>query len=88
MKIAAFVLPLAVWCVVSYVPWIWHPMVLISDASSSPYRVGDRLPRQDFAELNARLHAEGKPPAVGERANPVFLPAPHEVGKAMYLAFA
>ena len=27
----AFVVPLGLWCLVSYVPFIWHPMVRVSD---------------------------------------------------------
>ena len=31
LTVFAFVLPLAAWCIVSYVPFIWHPMVRVSD---------------------------------------------------------
>src|SRR4051794_10829431 len=87
MKVMAFGLPLLVWSIVSYVPWVWHPMVMITDSGGSSYRVGDRLARQDFADLNTSLVASGEKLATGVRANPVFLPEPHQVGKALYLAF-
>ena len=29
--VASFVAPIAIWCVVSYVPFIWHPMVRVTD---------------------------------------------------------
>ena len=87
-KIGAFALPLLAWCAVSYVPFIWHPMMRITDAGGSSFLMsGQRLAKQDFAEENARLAADGKLPAVGVPANPIFLPAPHEVARAFYAAF-
>ena len=35
--VLSFIVPLAVWSAVSYVPWIWHPMVEISDPGSVSY---------------------------------------------------
>ena len=55
MKVMAFGLPLLVWSIVSYVPWVWHPMVMITDSGGSSYRVGNRLARQDFEDLNVSL---------------------------------
>jgi NitT/TauT family transport system permease protein len=88
LKICAFLLPLAVWCIISYVPFIWHPMMRLTDAGDSFLLTTDQLwdPGLVAAE-NARLVAAGQKPAVGYRANPVFLPAPHEVAKAFYTAF-
>jgi NitT/TauT family transport system permease protein len=40
-----------------------------------------------LAAENARLAAEGKAPAGGRPANPIFLPAPHEVFRALVTAF-
>jgi hypothetical protein len=31
--VLAFVLPLLAWCIVSYVPFVWHPLVHVRDAS-------------------------------------------------------
>ncbi len=87
MKIGAFVLPVIVWSIVSYFPFVWHPMILVSDPGGSTYRVGDRLPRQDFADLNAKLATSNSKLARGDRANPVFLPAPHEVAMSLYKGF-
>ncbi len=85
-KFAAFGLPLAIWCLVSYVPFIWHPDVLITDPGGSDYQAGSRLSRQAFDGLNARLADGGEPAAAGEPINPIYLPAPHQVVRALYTA--
>ena len=44
--VLSFVLPIALWCIVSYVPAVWHPQVLITDAGSTDYlQVGMRMDR-------------------------------------------
>jgi NitT/TauT family transport system permease protein len=84
-KFGAFLLPLAVWCLVSYVPFVWHPKVLITDpGDSTTFRQGQRPDRADFNAENAELVAHDKRPAVGVPANPIYLPAPHEVALAFY----
>ncbi|HVS36084.1 MAG TPA: ABC transporter permease subunit [Gemmataceae bacterium] len=87
-KFAAFFLPVAIWCVVSYVPFIAHPMVRVTDAGDSIiYSAnGSPMARADFEAENGRLAAAGKRRMVGEPANPVYLPAPHEVAVAFYQA--
>ncbi|MDB6132154.1 MAG: nitrate transporter permease [Verrucomicrobiales bacterium] len=88
LVLASFLLPLALWCAVSYLPWLWHPQVLVEDSGEvevlSP---GDTLPRQDFERENAAAVAQGLQPATGHRVNPVYLPAPDEVFKAFHTAF-
>ncbi len=90
----AFALPLIVWSLISYVPFIWHPQVLIEDAGerSAPgehayIREGQSVDREVFEQRNRELSRAGKPPARGRRVNPIFLPAPHEVARAFYTAF-
>ncbi|MEM9883197.1 MAG: ABC transporter permease subunit [Planctomycetota bacterium] len=46
--VASFILPMAVWCLVSYVPFIWHPLVNVQVSGSSIYRIGDRPEKADF----------------------------------------
>ncbi len=88
LKILSFVLPLALWCVVSYVPFVWHPMVKITASGDSDFMMpGAMVERGVFMEENAKLAAEGKSLATGDRANPIFLPAPHEVVRSFYTAF-
>lgn len=87
VMVLAFVLPLAVWGAVSYVPWIWHPMVEIVDAGGTGLEEGKQYGRSDFAVANAAAAGDGGAPAAGRPANPVFLPAPHEVARGLYRVF-
>ncbi|HEV7300880.1 MAG TPA: ABC transporter permease subunit [Tepidisphaeraceae bacterium] len=88
LKAAAFLLPLGVWCLVSYCPYVWHPMVRVDNGGGSTFlREGTLIERQAFAAENGRLEAAGKARATGKPANPIFLPAPHEVATALYTAF-
>lgn len=88
LMVGSFLLPLFIWCLVSYVPFLWHPEVEVNDAGSSLYfRTGDRVERELFAEENTRLIAEGQSPMSGHRMNPIYLPAPHQVARALFMAF-
>lgn len=94
LGVLAFLLPLLVWCVVSYVPFVWHPLVLVHDPGDTTVpgayaylAEGQRVERAVFEKRNQELAAAGKKLATGERANPIFLPAPHEVGRAFFTAF-
>jgi NitT/TauT family transport system permease protein len=88
LTILAFVLPLLVWSIVSYVPFVWHPMIKVTEPGDVSWlKPGQLIDRPAFAqEVAAQLDA-GRSPPVGTRANPIFLPAPHEVGRALYTAF-
>jgi NitT/TauT family transport system permease protein len=90
----AFLAPLAVWATVSYVPFIWHPQVLVSDAGDSTVSgtydfvtEGERVDLESFTLRNQELARAGTKLAQGERVNPIYLPAPHEVARAFYTAF-
>jgi NitT/TauT family transport system permease protein len=84
----SFLLPLLLWCAVSYLPFVWHPKVLVSDAGDvDDYQPGLLVDAQDFREQRQAMLAAHRPPPVGEPANPVYLPAPHQVGRALYHAF-
>lgn len=86
--VAAFILPLLVWCAFSYMPFLWHPMVEIRDPGTVSYfEPGMQVERALFKEENARAVAEGGKAATGSRENPVYLPPPHKVAKAMVTAF-
>jgi NitT/TauT family transport system permease protein len=85
---ASFALPVLIWCLVSYVPAIWHPQVEITDPGSVSYlEVGTHLDRADYARERDAARAEGRAPPAGEAANPVYLPPPHAVLKAFFTAF-
>jgi len=92
--VLAFVLPLLVWCIVSYVPFVWHPLVHVREAGDTSvpgqysYVAVDQLvEREVFEARNQELSKAGAKLATGDRANPIFLPAPHEVARAFYTAF-
>lgn len=87
LTVAAFILPLAAWSAVSYVPWLWHPLVRIATAGDGTFLADQLVERHAFAEANAALLADGKTAATGEPANPVFLPPPHAVARALVTAF-
>ncbi len=85
---ASFLVPLTVWCVVSYVPWVWHPLMHITDAGSVDYfSSGLDVPRETFFKEVAKAKAAGLDVPQGIRVNPPYLPAPHEVVRAFYTAF-
>ena len=84
----AFLLPLLAWCAVSYLPFVWHPQINIVDPGTVDYfQAGMQVERTEFQEQNQKQIAEGGKPASGNRVNPVYLPAPHQVAKAMVTAF-
>lgn len=88
LGVAAFLLPLLLWSIVSYVPFIWHPNIKVSDIGDVSWlRVDTQVDRHEFAKLVADAQAAGTRPPSGVRANPIYLPAPHEVGRALYTAF-
>ena len=84
----SFVLPILLWCVISYVPFIWHPNIKIAKPGGVDYlKVGDLVPKKDFYEERTRVLGEGLEAPAGVPANPIYLPAPHEVARALYTAF-
>lgn len=88
LAIASFLLPLAVWSAVSYVPFIWHPDVLISDPGDVDYYMpGMRVTKADYAGQLAAAKTNHTAPPVGTPCNPVYLPAPGDVAAAFYTSF-
>ncbi len=84
----SFLLPLALWCVVSYTPWIWHPYVRITAPGDVDYFMEEMdVPRADYEREWAKMQMEGSTVPEGYRANPPYLPAPHAVARAFYTAF-
>jgi NitT/TauT family transport system permease protein len=83
----AFLLPLGLWAAVSYVPFLWHPLVEVTDPGGVPWmEPGMRVPRAAFAQEVA-ASAPGAAPE-GRPANPVYLPPPHAVAVALWRALA
>jgi len=84
----SFLTPLVVWCAVSYVPFVWHPLIRVTDPGDVSYFKPDSLvEKRVFREENDKLAVQGRHIASGVPANPVFLPAPHEVALALYKSF-
>ncbi len=84
----SFLMPILIWSAFSYLPFLWHPKVEITQPGSvtwlQPGTLIDKAifkEQQILAEKNNTALPEGKP------ANPVYLPAPHEVVVAFYTAF-
>ena len=49
LTVLSFLLPLALWAAVSYIPWLWHPQVHITDAGEvESFSEGMELPRKDL----------------------------------------
>ena len=84
----SFLLPLLLWAAVSYSPFIWHPNIEITEPGSVSYfQQGMQIERAAFYEELERQRAAGGSLPDGVRANPVYLPAPHEVAIAFYTSF-
>ncbi len=84
----SFALPLLLWCLVSYVPFLYHPLIRVTDAGDSFLCApGDLIERTAFERENKELAANGEKGMTGKRANPTYLPAPHEVAKSLVTAF-
>ncbi len=88
ITLASFVLPILIWCLVSYVPFIWHPNVQITDPGGVGYfKEGMMLKREVFDTESAKMASESKALPHGIPANPIYLPAPDEVVRALYTSF-
>ena len=88
LTIVSFLVPLLLWTAVSYIPWLWHPLVHITSAGDVDYFTDDmEVPRADFDREFAKVKAAGGTLPEGYRTNPLYLPPPHKVAKAFYTAF-
>jgi NitT/TauT family transport system permease protein len=83
----SFFIPLALWCLVSYVPVFWHPNMTVQDVGDTYFEEGQNVKKADFFEENERQRARDAEPATGRPSNPIYLPAPEEVVTAFYQAF-
>lgn len=85
----SFAVPVLLWCAVSNIPWLWHPVVKVTDIGSIDYFVeGMEVPCAEFDRQVAQAKGEGRDVPHGYRVNPAYLPAPNEVVRAFYTAFA
>ena len=88
LAFASILLPLSLWSLVSYAPFIWHPDMLISDPGDVDYfQPGMRVDKAMFASEVANAKAAGTAPPIGTPVNPVYLPSPGAVLVAFYTSF-
>ncbi|MEG2300808.1 MAG: ABC transporter permease [Acinetobacter sp.] len=84
----SFLIPILIWCAVSYLPFIWHPQVQITNSGSVSFlQVGSHVDKSVFyAEAQNAVNTGTEPPQ-GNLVNPIYLPAPHQVATALVTAF-
>jgi NitT/TauT family transport system permease protein len=88
LGICSFLIPLSLWSAVSYVPFLWHPDVLISDPGDVDYMMpGMRVDKAAYAQELQNAKVNNTAPPVGTPCNPVYLPAPGDVAMAFYTSF-
>ncbi len=89
LVLSSFLLPLLLWSAISYLPFVWHPKILIAEPGGVDYfHAGMLVDKSLFNDELASMQAQQLPLPKGESANPIYLPAPHEVAKAFYTAFS
>jgi NitT/TauT family transport system permease protein len=88
LTIGSFVLPILVWCLVSYAPFIWHPKMMVNAPGGVDYfQVGMLVDQDEFNLQWATAKQQNLQLPTGIPANPIYLPAPHQVAKAFYTGF-
>jgi NitT/TauT family transport system permease protein len=88
LAVMSFLLPLLVWSLFSYVPWLWHPKVEVTAPGEVAYfKAGQLVDKDVFQKESAKLRETNGQLPEGTPANPIYLPAPHQVAKAFYTAF-
>lgn len=88
LTVASFILPLLIWSAFSYIPFLWHPkMQIVEPGDVSYFKVDMLVDREVFDKELSKVEDKGNALPTGKRANPVYLPAPHEVARAFVTAF-
>ena len=86
--LGSFLIPILIWCAVSYLPFIWHPQVQITDSGSVAYlQVDSRIDKNLFFSAAQSAVDLGLAPPQGILVNPIYLPAPNVVAIALITAF-
>ena len=86
--LASFMLPMLLWCVVSVLPFVWYPKALVVNAGGVDYfQAGMLVDKDEFDQQAVAMRAQQLAAPQGRPANPIYLPAPHEVARAMFSAF-
>jgi NitT/TauT family transport system permease protein len=88
LAVMSFLLPLLIWSLFSYVPWLWHPKVEVTAPGDVTYfKQGQLVDKDVFQAESTKLRETGGLLPEGKPANPIYLPAPHQVATAFYTAF-
>ena len=88
LGLSSFLIPILIWCAVSYLPFIWHPQVQITHSGSVTYlQAESRVDKNTFYREAQNAVNAGLLPPQGKLVNPIYLPAPHEVATALVTAF-
>ncbi len=88
LTLLSFFLPILLWSLVSYVPFLWHPKVEIVEPGSITWlQPGMMVDKAVFNEQRRLATEQQSALPQGNGANPIYLPAPHEVAIAFYTAF-
>ncbi len=88
LVLGSFLLPLLIWSLVSYVPFVWHPKVDITDPGGVDYFQVDMLvDRAMFNQEVSNMEREYQPVPTGIPANPIYLPTPGQVARALFNGF-
>lgn len=84
----SFVIPILIWSAISYIPFLWHPMIMITSAGDVSFFKEEMLVNKEvFYSQNEIMESKGLKQAVGYRANPIYLPAPHIVAESVVSSF-
>ncbi len=64
LSICSFVIPICLWCAISYLPFVWHPQVQITSSGSVSYlQVGSRIDKNVFyLEAQNAVNRNSAPP--------------------------
>lgn len=85
LGIGSFLLPILVWCLVSYSPFIWHPKIYVTDPGGVDFfQVGMLVNKSMFAEESAIMAKDHQALPQGYPSNPIYLPSPGAVAEALY----
>jgi len=84
----SFVLPILAWSAISYIPFLWHPMMRVTNTGDVAFFKEEMLIEKDaFISQNLIMQSKGLKLAEGYPANPIYLPAPHTVAVSMVKSF-
>ena len=84
----SFILPILIWSAISYIPFLWHPMIKVTNTGDVSFFKKEMLVEKDaFMSQNLMMKSRGLQEAEGSPANPIYLPAPHTVAKSVVTSF-